>query len=194
MLTLTEEHYIGEGAHRIVYQHPDDPAKCIKIPKPNAVKDPNHCDQRYYELLNKHGKVNTQSLLPQYYGPVNTNKGTGNLYQRIINADGTPAVSLNRYLIEKKLTDKEIAMFIQRISRTLIKYNLRLHDKNPENVLLAKDHKGELKVYVIDGFGSRDIDISMYLSSFSALFSSFKTRRTMKKMLKKVMSMKAESR
>lgn len=32
MLVLDEEYFVGKGAHKACYVHPDDNQKCVKVP------------------------------------------------------------------------------------------------------------------------------------------------------------------
>lgn len=93
MIHLPENHsdelVIGVGAHRACYIHPEDHQKCIKViysqNDPIASKEIKR-ELAYYKHLNSYLK--DWRGLTRYYGTVETNLGTGYVYDRIVDFDG----------------------------------------------------------------------------------------------------------
>lgn len=98
---LRDELIIGEGAHRVVYEHPEDRNRCIKVVKPRrAHKTKEHLlEQRYYKVLEKNNI--SWEMLPRYYGNVKTNLGEGTVFDLIRDYNEQVSNNLRDYLQDK---------------------------------------------------------------------------------------------
>ena len=94
-LTLTDELFIGAGGHQATYIHPIDPTKCIKIPH-----DPDDGDVkkelRYRRICKK--ELEISKLVTKYYGTVDTNKGLGYVFERVLDLNGQTSKDLKDFL------------------------------------------------------------------------------------------------
>ena len=115
----SDESVIGVGAHRDCYIHPEDPAKCIKViynSSGTALKEIKR-ELSYYRFLNSY--LNDWSGITRYYGTVETNLGTGYVYDRIVDFDGKPSQTISeRYKIEElKDNWKELDEIISKLKK-----------------------------------------------------------------------------
>lgn len=95
ILHLTEDLFIGRGAHKAVYRHPHNTDLCIKL----IYSEPDVDLERelyYRKIRDQRGQVTV--LLPKYYGPVVTNQGTGYIFERVCDYDGMNSITLKEYL------------------------------------------------------------------------------------------------
>lgn len=86
MLMLEDDLFIGKGLHKAAFIYPGQPDKVVKVPF-----DPRDAELRH-ELAyrrSRHWRHLGSELLAGYYGPVETNKGRGYVFERVVNADGT---------------------------------------------------------------------------------------------------------
>ena len=84
-IILSDDLYLSRGMHKWVYYHPHNHSLCIKIPyTPNDIDLSR--ELRYRKIL--HSQNKTISLLPKYYGEINTNLGKGYIFERIQDYDG----------------------------------------------------------------------------------------------------------
>ena len=92
-IELNNELLIGKGTRRSCYQHPDDASLCIKISTgtPNGIKQQNR-ESHYYRAMEKRG-VDFRHLA-RYEGSIETNLGTGHLYECIKDHDGSYSKSI----------------------------------------------------------------------------------------------------
>jgi len=92
------------------YQHPTNEEQCIKVPSDNKkAKKRLKADLSYYKKL--HAKQTDMQYIANYFGTINTNLGTGYIYQCIKDYDGTISKTLRSYLEENTTAVKEI--FVQ---------------------------------------------------------------------------------
>ncbi|MBS7328896.1 MAG: hypothetical protein KIG68_09175 [Oxalobacter sp.] len=147
----------GTGAHRKCFPHPDNPDRCIKViynPSTSARKEIVR-ELKYYEVLNH--SLKDWSGVPRYYGQVQTDIGTGYVYDLIKNYDGTPAVTLEKMMQECETF--EDAQKILGIFRSLKQY---LHDNEIQtlplqsyNILCQKTGTDEYRPVACDNLGER---------------------------------------
>lgn len=91
VLVLTEDLFLGKGAHKAAYVHPEDSSKCIKVPYKLPDTDVDR-ELEYRAVLRKQKKNPT--MLTQYYGMVQTDKGQGYIYECVRDFDGSLSMSL----------------------------------------------------------------------------------------------------
>ena len=157
----------GRGAHRLCYPHPENPDQCIKVIY-NASKSAKKeivRELKYYEVLNR--SLKDWRGVPRYYGQVQTDMGTGYVYDLIKNYDGTPAPTLKNMMQECET--KEEAQVILGIFKRLKQY---LHDNEIQtlplqsyNILCQKTAPGEYWPVACDNLGERaGIPITRWLT------------------------------
>ena len=102
MLELKQDHYIGEGAHRVCYRHPTDDSLCIKIPFEQSEEiKPLRREISYYQRLNKR-KISWE-MLSRFVNEVETNKGHGHVYTLVRDHDKQVSKNLVHYLADEQL-------------------------------------------------------------------------------------------
>ena len=147
MIILGGEDFISKGAYRVVYIHPNDPNKVIKI---------NHTDggnEREIESYNK-ADDNLKKFLPKFYGVVKTNLGDGYVFERIINYDNRTSLKLFDHL---SLNKNDANTFKDEIIKQITNiYNIFANNYifstsfGIENIVLQKKSENEIKLYIID--------------------------------------------
>lgn len=94
-LHLPDELFLGQGVHKVVYIDPRDSRRCIKVPF--ALPDSDlRKELRYRKAIKRRGR--TLEMLAAYYGTVETDKGTGFVFERVVDFDGSPSMGLGEYL------------------------------------------------------------------------------------------------
>ena len=84
MIELDKEFLLAEGGERLVYIHPNDNNKVIKILKKGLNKHnfQNKLEFKYYNFLTK--KNRDFSNITKCFGYVDTNLGKGLVFERVI--------------------------------------------------------------------------------------------------------------
>ena len=151
-IELNNELLIGKGTRRSCYQHPNDASLCIKISTgtPNSIKQQDR-ECGYYLAMEKRA-VDFRHLA-RYEGPIETNLGTGHLYECIIDHDGSYSKSLNHYLRNYKNQQEDLMQKFSSLEGYLLDSGILFYDLNSGNIICQKDAQGELRLVMIDGIG-----------------------------------------
>ena len=151
MIQLDEkEHFIAKGTRRHCYRHPDHPDRCIKISPPGEGKQQRR-EYKYYRSLIRR-KVSMEHLA-KFHGKVKTNKGTGYVYDLILDHDGSVAAPLRDYLNEEYPDREELIRLIRELKAYLLREGIMFYDMNGNNILCRKGEDGSLHFITIDGIG-----------------------------------------
>ena len=179
---LTEALLLGKGRSKDVYVHPENPAQCIKI---NARDD---CDLRVelsYRKSRDRRNLPPSALMVTYFGPVETNLGTGYVFERITDYDGTTSKTLEELIeLEQKAraektsvsrliaTEKELPGafdVLLRLRNELFRDNIIVSDMWAYNYMIQFTNPSEWRIRIVDDFGTSSwIPIMYYIDYFGA--------------------------
>ncbi|HCC5833369.1 PhoP regulatory network protein YrbL [Citrobacter farmeri] len=155
MIRLSAETPLGTGRHRKCYAHPDDAQRCIKIVY-NSGQGGDKETQRelkYYAHLSRYLK--DWSGIPRYYGTVETDCGTGYVYDVIADYDGKPSITLTEFARQCRYED-DFAV-LRQLLKTLKRYLRDNHivtmTLKPQNVLCHRISESEVVPVVCDNIG-----------------------------------------
>ena len=155
MLVMSESLYLGEGLHKVAYVHPEDEGKVIKIPF--NPKDAELRQELSYRKARAFRHLQSE-LLTRHYGPVETDKGIGHVFERVRNADGTECETLGEFLDKQKEAgwpDKKFAReLIEGFMRQVMEERILTNDTCLINFLLQRDEAGSIRLRIIDNVGS----------------------------------------
>ncbi len=182
ILDLDANLKVAEGGERLVFIHPSDPSKLIKVIKHKNDRAPSKSlikngikrlfpRARIRSIIKQYDEYNRLWLRPNYdpdfhlpishlYGFVKTNYGLGGISERITGPDGENGRTL-RYLAETgALSDKHLEQLNELIQR-ILSYGVCVSDVNPSNFVYGYRHiEGTSRQVgpewvLVDGFGDR---------------------------------------
>ena len=168
MITLTDDLYLGVGMHKIVYAHPTDPHLCIKIlhttPDPDMQRE-----FRYRKALGN--RADKMTLLTKYFGEVETSKGNGYLFERVIDFDGNSSKTMLN-LFDEAIKDKKNLPDLEKIllefKQVYFEERILLAGIDADNYLVQRISPTENRVRIIDNIGtSAMIPLAYYFDSFA---------------------------
>lgn len=182
MITLDPSAMIAEGGERMVFVHPDDPCRLIKVVKPRDGSEfPlwtfGHVTQRYipsarwrstvkqYDeynrlMLGQLFDVNLDVPISHLYGFVKTNLGLGCITERVTDDAGNNAPTLLQLVKEKTFTPEHLDSLNTFITQ-LYDISVVVCDVSPPNFVYGYRHIGPAGTrtgpewVLIDGFGDR---------------------------------------
>lgn len=101
----------GTGAHRKCFPHPDNPDQCIKVIYNESASARKEIvrELKYYDVLSS--SLKDWRGVPRYYGKVQTDMGTGYVYDLIRNYDGSAAPTLQKLMRDCK-TEEEAQVIL----------------------------------------------------------------------------------
>lgn len=173
---FSHESVIGIGHHRVCFIHPDDTRLCIKVVynhSGNADKEL-YRELKYYERLNR--TLKDWRGVPRYHGTVETNLGTGYVYDRIVDFDMQPSQRLDqRYSVEDMAEQaEEMSVLLENLKAYLADNQLVTMSLKPYNILCRRVSETELFPVICDNIGSATV---IPLEMFSRRFYMLKLKR-----------------
>lgn len=143
MLTLSK--FIGRGAKRICFEHPENPNKCVKIaiyPRDNDLLLRELNTYLFVKPILKECIVTYETQL------VDTNLGKGIVCELLRDDNGEYSKSLFYYAQERKFSF-EILSQIRYFACCLVEYDIFFYDFNLQN-FIVQIKNGKKRVYYTD--------------------------------------------
>ena len=138
MIEIRDTHYISEGLARKVYLHPENNDLCIKIGKPGV--DIHHLYKEikyYHKIKNKDSSKFGYMFYVKYHGEIETNIGTGFVYD-LIKDETTKNISLTlRHYLEMSnspFSDEKFVKGLDRLKFEMIKNKIFVGDLRARNI------------------------------------------------------------
>lgn len=159
---LVVRELIGSGNDRDCWQHPANPALCVKVAKPEQERPQNEIDYHYAQHLKKLDISGYH--MPRVHGWVLTDKGPGLVFDLVRNHDGTVARQL---LPSLSAGDIDFALAEQIVAEAfawLIKTRVILADYGINNLLVQNYAPGAYRIVIVDGLGARNFSWRYWLN------------------------------
>ncbi len=148
---LVLQQLVGSGKERACYQHPDDPAKAVKVLLGTARKQMDRELQFYAQPAVQ--QLDDYCHFPRYYGCVETDLGTGYVLDLVRDYDGGISKSLSQYFY----AGAEVASYQQELEQLrcyLLEHQIIFnHDMYEGNILVRRIDPGKSQLVIIDGLG-----------------------------------------
>lgn len=182
MILLSEQNPLGTGRHRKCYAHPGDAQRCIKIiyNADRSGKKEIRRELKYYAHLSRY--LQDWSGIPRYHGTVETDCGTGYVYDVITDFDGKPSVTLTEFVAQCR--NDEDAAVLRQLLKTLKRY---IYDNRiitmtlkPQNILCHRISESEAIPVICDNIGESTL---IPLASWSAWFCHRKQERQWERLI-----------
>jgi len=178
VLTLRSEHFIAAGRDRTCYRHPDNPSElCIKVSPRDDTQSKREVS--YYKSLIRRNIP--WDFISRYRGQVNTNLGTGEVFDYVMNDDGSVSKPIRHYMYSGKIDIDTMQSILAPLIDSLLTHNILMKDMSDANIVL-KETSGTLTPVIIDGLGDTVISIRSYLPYFGRK----KIKKNYQKMLTKM--------
>ena len=167
-IILTNDLFLGDGNHKIVYAHPTDKAFCVKLLR--TLDDPDFAkEMRYRKALGN--RAESMTLITKYFGEVETSKGTGYLFERVLDFDGKISQTMLN-VFEDTIADKKLLPATENLlldfKRVYFAEKFLLAGVDPDNYLVQKISPTERRVRIIDNIGcSATIPLPYYFDYFT---------------------------
>ncbi len=155
VLDLSNAVLIGKGTHKKCFIHPQDPTRCVKVAYNELGKRDLNREVKY--LSGGYRRKHISTVLPRFYGTVQTSLGEGYVVDFLKNSDGTPCLSLKTWL-ENPALDAQLDSLIQQ-AMLVLKQKIREEQVlclaiYPENILFQKDNAGNYRPFLVNDLGN----------------------------------------
>jgi hypothetical protein len=178
MINLDPSTIVGKGLHRECYVHPENKDLCIKIVVAGDHKESQR-EQKYYRLLQKRNIP--WEILPEFYGVVETNLGSGAVFDLIRDFDGEISKTLQYYLAsgdKPEAYDLGLLKAIDLLKISLYQHTIITMTLKPKNIVYKKITPEKGRLIIVDNIGNSDfIPICNYNTFLARIKISRKWRK-----------------
>ena len=153
LINLDEKDFIGKGCDHRCYIHPTNDLLCVKIYY-NPDKKHLYGSLNYNKNMLK--KQCFSSVLPKYYGEIQTNMGVGYVYDLIRDYDGNISNTLRHYLLSKDLLKNNLSEFarcLKILQTKMIEDRVITNELVASNILYQKESENSGKLVIVDNLG-----------------------------------------
>jgi len=165
-LRLTDDLLIGVGSERKCYLHPEDKEKCVKIVHKFGPRTKARCKREIKYSFKYSRLAQKLSSIPRYYGGQRTNLGQGQVFELILNYDGTISDKLSEHTKTSK-ANQLLYTKITDLYSSFIEFGIVVSDFHAENIVVRKKNALDFELVLIDGYGNSDfLKIADHISFF----------------------------
>ena len=169
MIILTDDLYLGVGNHKTVYAHPTDKNLCVKIL--HTPDDPDFKkESRYRKALGD--RADKMTLLTKFFGEVETSKGKGYLFERVLDFDGKICQTMLN-VFDDTVADKKLLPETEKLlldfKKTFFDERFLLAGVDADNYLVQRTSETTRRVRIIDNIGIATFIPLPYYFDFFAL-------------------------
>lgn len=149
-LILTDDLFLGRGNHKEVYIDPADNNLCVKLLFTEPDEDFDR-EMRYRRALGD--RINSMSLLTKYYGAVDTNRGRGYVFERVLDFDGAESKTLLSYL-DNPNDCSDLLDILLGFKRQFLNEKFVAAGMDPDNFLVQRTSPSTRCIRIIDNIGT----------------------------------------
>ena len=171
-IILNNDLFIGMGGRQKTFVHPLDPSKCVKIAYSGDIRDWKK-ELRYRRICADHLK--NSLLITKYFGTVQTNLGTGYVYERVRDYDGNTSKDLGVFLRnadEGKVSVQTVENVLLKFKEDFLRECIVTVDRNTANFMVQELPKGVYQVRIVDNIGTPVLIPLVYYFHFAAEWKS----------------------
>jgi hypothetical protein len=172
VIFLDKSLFIGKGVYKKVYYHPEDSNLCIKISFDSSQDFDTREELRYRRVCKK--RVEQSSLLTKYFGTIETNLGTGHVFELVRDYDGKVSETLES-LVSREKDISKIYELLQKFKKTFFEELIITGQLAPFNLLIQRISEQESRIRIVDDIGMHRVLIPL------TFFSKTLIRRREKK-------------
>ena len=172
VLTINEELFIGSGGHQATYIHPIDATKCIKIPH-SADDGDVRKEMRYRQICA--GKLEKSKLVTEFFGTVDTNLGTGYVFERVIDYNGQTSRDMKKFLPKTRPDTKTLQLIwtvLLTFKSDFLRENIAIVDTDIENFMVQETAPNNFRVRIVDNIGTPVLIPLVYWFEFAAAWKA----------------------
>lgn len=155
ILKLDDTLLYGQGSHKKCFLHPHNKNLCIKIAYNEGGQKDLIREINYIDVLKRRHK--DYSILPKYFGKVNTNLGTGYVFEIIRDYNNGRTQTLEDFITDLNLFSQNYSLIVsllKELKEKLYKNEIITMVLFPENILFQKTDENNYRVRIVNDMGS----------------------------------------
>lgn len=155
VIQLDDSLLYGQGSHKKCFLHPHNKNLCIKIAYNEGGQKDLIREINYIDVLKRRHK--DYSILPKYFGKVNTNLGTGYVFEIIRDYNNGRTQTLEDFITDLNLFSQNYSLIVRllkELKEKLYKNEIITMVLFPENILFQKTDENTYRVRIVNDMGS----------------------------------------
>lgn len=155
IIQLDDSLLYGQGSHKKCFLHPHNKNLCIKIAYNEGGQKDLIREINYIDVLKRRHK--DYSILPKYFGKVNTNLGTGYVFEIIRDYNNGRTQTLEDFITDLNLFSQNYSLIVsllKELKEKLYKNEIITMVLFPENILFQKTDENNYRVRIVNDMGS----------------------------------------
>ena len=155
IIQLDDSLLYGQGSHKKCFLHPHNKNLCIKIAYNEGGQKDLIREINYIDVLKRRHK--DYSILPKYFGKVNTNLGTGYVFEIIRDYNNGRTQTLEDFITDLNLFSQNYSLIVRllkELKEKLYKNEIITMVLFPENILFQKTDENTYSVRIVNDMGS----------------------------------------
>lgn len=155
IIQLDDSLLYGQGSHKKCFLHPHNKNLCIKIAYNEGGQKDLIREINYIDVLKRRHK--DYSILPKYFGKVNTNLGTGYVFEIIRDYNNGRTQTLEDFITDLNLFSQNYSLIVRllkELKEKLYKNEIITMVLFPENILFQKTDENNYRVRIVNDMGS----------------------------------------
>lgn len=155
IIQLDDSLLYGQGSHKKCFLHPHNKNLCIKIAYNEGGQKDLIREINYIDVLKRRHK--DYSILPKYFGKVNTNLGTGYVFEIIRDYNNGRTQTLEDFITDLNLFSQNYSLIVRllkELKEKLYKNEIMTMVLFPENILFQKTDENTYRVRIVNDMGS----------------------------------------
>lgn len=155
IIQLDDSLLYGQGSNKKCFLHPHNKNLCIKIAYNEGGQKDLIREINYIDVLKRRHK--DYSILPKYFGKVNTNLGTGYVFEIIRDYNNGRTQTLEDFITDLNLFSQNYSLIVRllkELKEKLYKNEIITMVLFPENILFQKTDENTYRVRIVNDMGS----------------------------------------
>lgn len=155
IIQLDDSLLYGQGSHKKCFLHPHNKNLYIKIAYNEGGQKDLIREINYIDVLKRRHK--DYSILPKYFGKVNTNLGTGYVFEIIRDYNNGRTQTLEDFITDLNLFSQNYSLIVRllkELKEKLYKNEIITMVLFPENILFQKTDENTYRVRIVNDMGS----------------------------------------
>lgn len=169
IIQLDDSLLYGQGSHKKCFLHPHNKNLCIKIAYNEGGQKDLIREINYIDVLKRRHK--DYSILPKYFGKVNTNLGTGYVFEIIRDYNNGRTQTLEDFITDLNLFSQNYSLIVsllKELKEKLYKNEIITMVLFPENILFQKTDENTYRVRIVNDMGSAVlVPLEYYFTHFA---------------------------
>ncbi|WP_201523731.1 YrbL family protein [Aliarcobacter butzleri] len=185
---LSDNLFIKKGTGRVVYLHPYDNSKIIKISiEKKLYRDQNIIENIYYSYLFKCNIP--MNNIAKCYGYVNTNLGKGLVFDKVCDYTGEISKTYSQAITNHDISKNILLKLFNNLEEYIFLNDILFIDTALGNIMCCEYEKEKYKLIIIDGLGGSNI-LRFFLMLLSKKYKIRRLKKAKDIMLNKLKKLK----